>query len=188
MIYLTQSLPALYSKIGGDHPEHAVHSLLSNFSTKIFHANSCNITNKFASDMIGRALHRRASFNQGEGTSCNTGMGMSEGSSWGGNTSSGVSHSTGSNGQSSVGTNASSGSSWGGNDGWNRSRGNASSQNTSWGYAESMDHIVEPAAFGSGGLKTGGSANGGIVTAVWYQAARIFAATGTNHFVASSRQ
>ena len=185
--YLTQSLPALYAKIGGDHPEHVAHSLLSNFSTKIFHANSCNVTNKYASDLIGRELHRRASFNQAEGSSRNLGMGMSEGTNWGGNTSFGSSHSTSANGQSSSGSTSSSGSSWGGNDGWNRNRGLASSENVSRGYSEQMDNIIEPAAFGWA-LRTGGSANGGVITAIWYSASRRFAVTGTNHFVATFRQ
>lgn len=38
------------------------------------------------------------------------------------------------------------------------------------------------------GLLTGGHQNGGVVTAVWYQAGRSFAVTGTNHFIATFRQ
>lgn len=112
---------------------------------------------------------------------------MGEGSNWSTNSSFGSSSSRSSGGGWSAGTNSGGGSSQGGNDSWNRNRGSAASENTSWGYSEQMDYIVEPAAFGWG-LKTGGHANGGIVTAIWYQAGRIFAMTGTNHFIATFQQ
>jgi hypothetical protein len=187
VVYLTQSLPTLYAKIGGDNPQHAAHHLLGNFSTKIWHANSCPETNEWAAKIIGRRVHRRGSYNQGEGATSNYGLGMGEGENWGANSSFGSNSSHSSNGSSSSGSNSSAGSSRGGNDSRNRNRGSGTSENTSWGYSEQMDHIIEPATFGSG-LRTGGSAHGGRVTAIWYQAGRVFSTTGANHFVAEFQQ
>jgi hypothetical protein len=50
-----------------------------------------------------------------------------------------------------------------------------------------MDHAIEPAALGRM-LKTGGRANGGMVTGILYQSGRIFAASGSNYMVASFQQ
>lgn len=52
-IYITQNLSNYYAQMGGDASEHHVHSLIATLATKVFHANSDVITNKFASDLIG---------------------------------------------------------------------------------------------------------------------------------------
>lgn len=187
VVYLAQSLPSFYAKIGGSHPEHVTHHLLTNFNTKIFHANSCKITNSWASETIGRRLHRRASYSESEGTSRNYGLGMNEGENWGGSTQSGGSSSTGPNGAHSSGSNWGSGASWGGSDGRSRNLGSSTNYGTNSGWSEQADWIIEPGAF-AWGLRTGGPANGGIITAVWYQTGRIFGLTGGNHVIVRFRQ
>lgn len=52
-LQLTQNLPNLYISVGGDKYEYRVKSLLGNFGTKIFHANSCVDTNSWAESLIG---------------------------------------------------------------------------------------------------------------------------------------
>ncbi|OCX51928.1 hypothetical protein BEL04_18170 [Mucilaginibacter sp. PPCGB 2223] len=54
-VVLTQNLPNFYVAMGSDKTEYRVKSLLGNFGTKIFHANTCIETNKWASDLIGEA-------------------------------------------------------------------------------------------------------------------------------------
>ena len=63
-VYLTQSLPNYYAKMGGDNPRDAAHSLVGKFVTNIFHANSCPETNDFASRVVGRVLTRRGQLQQ----------------------------------------------------------------------------------------------------------------------------
>lgn len=66
-VYLTQSLPGYHAELGGgDVAKASVESLLTNLSTKIFHANGERSTNTFAADSIGQSLHDRSSWNVGE--------------------------------------------------------------------------------------------------------------------------
>lgn len=150
-VYLTQNLPGLYHHLKTDRPEHAARSLLGNFSTKIFHANTDEDTNRWAAEMIGKEvlLRRNFSFGETRGTSSgeswgeNEGwsisQGESEGSSW--SESSGGS----SGGSTGEGKNRGSGSSWswsqpsdllkGGSitTGNNRSKGTSTNRSKSWG-------------------------------------------------------
>lgn len=65
-VYLTQSLPAYFAELGGgDNAKSSVESLLTNLTTKIFHANGDRTTNKYASDTIGQSLTDRGSWNAG---------------------------------------------------------------------------------------------------------------------------
>ena len=79
------------------------------------------------------------------------------------------------------------GSSWGGSDNWGRNRGGGSSTNVSQGYSEQMDYTIEPGFFARG-LRTGGPANGNRVSAVWFQAGRLFQASSGNALFADFKQ
>lgn len=189
-IYLTQSLPGVYAKIGGQNAHDRAHHLISNMGVRIFCANSCTTTNDWASQVIGKTVQRRASFNASEGSNSsygsNMGMGTNEGSNhgWGTNNS----YSSGPNGNST-----SSGSSWneGRSEGSNESRGynhgSGTNRGTSHGWSENVDFLVQPGFFARG-LKTGGPANGNRVSAVWFQAGRTFAASGGNALVVEFQQ
>ena len=167
-VYLTQSLPTYYAKMGGDQPKHAADMLLANFVTKIFHNNADPETNRWAADTIGRVLQRRASYS--EGSSSGYSHGMNEGENDGWNRSWGSGSSTG-NGGGSSSSNSSSGKS--GGESWGRNRGRNSGESVSDGYSETMDYEIEPADF-SRALRTGGPPNGGIVNGIWFQAGRSF--------------
>lgn len=176
-IYLTQSLPILYAKVGGQNAHDRVHSLIANMGVRIFCANSCTTTNEWASRTIGKGVQRRASFNENEGSNASYGMSMGESSQWNREASN-------SNFMGHVG-----GFGWsmeprwgrtgseGGGDNHGRNRGTGTSRGTSWGYSETVDDIIQPGFF-TRGLKTGGPANGNRVSAVWTQAGRRFAASG----------
>lgn len=185
-VFLSQSLPTYYAKMGGENARDRVHHLLGNFATRIWHNNACHETNEWASKTIGRSLQTRNNFSEGEGRNYNSGMNMGEGTNWGSNSSSGGSVST-SNGNTTYGANWGSGSSSGGNDSQGRNRGSGSSTNVSHGTSEQMDYTIEPGAF-SRVLKTGGPANGNRVSAVWFQAGRHFHAAGGNALLAEFAQ
>lgn len=182
VVFLSQSLPTYYAKIGGDNARDRAHHLLGNFATRIWHNNACAETNEWAAKTIGRGLQARGSFNEGTGTSTNRGMNTGEGTSWGRSSGGGGSYSHGQSGGSS-GSSWHSGSTSGGSDNWGRNRGIGTSISTSHGYSEQMDYVVEPGEFGSM-LRTGGSANGKRVTAFWYQAGRRFNRSGNNLLLA----
>jgi hypothetical protein len=178
VIYLTQSLPTYYSKMGGDNPRDDAAGLVGKFVTHVFHSNQCPETNDWASRVIGKAITRRGNYSSGNSKSFNTGMssGQSENSgssssygssSGGGPTSSNSGHNSGG------GHNSGSGSNWGSN------RGQGTSQNISHGYSESMEFIVEPGDFARV-LKTGGKQNHNQVTGFWFQSGRVFRTSGTN--------
>ncbi|WBY08944.1 TraM recognition domain-containing protein [Sphingomonas sp. 7/4-4] len=176
-IALTQSLPGLYAKLGGPNAHDRAHHLIANMGVRIFCANSCVTTNAWASQTIGKAVQRRASYSESEGTNTSYGSAMNEGSGW-------SREASDSNFMGHVGGFGwSMDPSWGrngsesGNDGWSRNRGHGSSQGTSQGYSETVDDIV-PAGFFASGLKTGGPANGNRVGALWVQAGKRFAASG----------
>jgi hypothetical protein len=178
-VYLTQSLPNYYAKMGGDNPRDAAHSLVGKFVTNIFHANSCPETNDFASRVVGRILTRRGNFSSGNSRNLNLGMsaGNSEQSGWSSNHGFSSNHTVGQGGQSSStsgsGSNDSKGNNWGSN------RGQGVSRNESRGYSESMEYAIEPGDFARI-LRTGGRENGNQVTAVWFQSGRTFKCSGSN--------
>lgn len=178
-VYLTQNLPGLYHHLKTDRPEHAARSLLGNFATKIFHANTDEDTNRWAAEMIGKEvlLRRNFSFSETRGTSSgeswgeNEGwslsQGESEGSSW--------SESSGGNtgGSTGEGKNRSSGSSWswsqpsdvlkGGSLTTGNNRGNGTSTNrskswgTNWGRMFGGNRGTSRTVGQSGGRNTGGT-------------------------------
>lgn len=189
-IYLTQSLPSMYAKLGGANARDRAHHLIGNFGIKIFCANSCAETNDFAARTIGRALQDRANSSRAEGHSTNSGMSMGDGSNWGVNSSHGYNSgwSSGPGGSSSSGgTSWSQGSSAGGSDNRGANRGQGTSSTVSQGSSEVMDYIIEPGLFGRI-LRMGGPANGNRVSAIWYQAGRIFRASQGNALLVEFQQ
>jgi hypothetical protein len=189
-VLLTQSLPTLYATMPGDNARDKVDQLVGLCATKIWHSTSCTHTAKWAADMIGRTLHQRGNFSAGDSYSENRGTTMGLGDNWGGNSSSGASFgSSTQDGKTSYNSShsTSSGSSWGGNANYGRSQGFATSRSRNAGWSEAMDHIIEPADFGRM-LKTGGKANRGVVTGIWYQSGRNFATTGSNFMLAEFQQ
>ncbi len=182
-VFLSQSLPTFYAKMGGENSRDRVHHLLGNFATRIWHNNACAETNEWAARTVGRTVQQRGTFSENEGTSTNAGMNRGENNNQGGQRGGGGS--VGPNGQSSSSWN--SGTSWGSGDQWGDNRGRGSSRGSSWGYSEQMDYLIEPAAF-SRMLKTGGPAHGNRVSAVWYQAGRSFQSSGGNALLAEFMQ
>jgi hypothetical protein len=178
-VYLTQSLPTYYAKIGGDNPRDAANALVGKFMTHIYHSNACPETNEYAARVIGKVMTRRGNYSRGEGQSVN--FGMNEGGSENTGTSSNWGHSSGSSseGGSNASFNSGSGRSSSSGTSWGASRGRATSENVSRGYSESMEYAIEPGDFARI-LKTGGRQNGNRVTGVWFQGGRVFKETGSN--------
>ena len=175
-VYLTQSLPTYYARIGGDNPQHRADMLLANFVTKIFHNNADPVTNRWASDTIGRSLQNRRNYSQGESYGSSSGLNDGGSTSWGSNSSFGGSADNKGNSSSTWG----SGSNTGGGDSWGRNRGRTSGESSSAGYSETMDAEIEPAVFARD-LRTGGPANRGRVTGLWFQAGKTFTDSHRNY-------
>jgi hypothetical protein len=190
-VFLSQSLPTFFAKMGGEHPRERVHHLLGNFATKIWHSNACFETNRWAADTLGQVVKRRGNFSEGEGTSLNYGANMGVGSNWGTTASAGgncgTSYSSQGGSSSSSGSSWSSGTSVGENDNRGRNRGQSESSNVSHGYSEQMGYLLEPGDFGRM-FKTGGPGNGNRVSAIWYQAGRRFHHSGGNALLAEFQQ
>ena len=176
-IYLTQSLPGMYAKLGGQNAHDRAHHLISNMGVRIFCANNCTTTNQWAAETIGKGVQRRASFNESEGTNTSYGMNLGESAQWSreARDEAFLGHSSGF-GWSMESLWGRSGTD-GGGDQWGRNRGSGSNHGTSQGWSEQVDWLVDPAFF-SRGLKTGGPANDNRVSAIWAQAGRRFAASG----------
>jgi hypothetical protein len=69
-VYLTQNLPNYYAAMGGSEKgKDLTHAMLANFQTKIWHQNTCHITNTWAADTIAKQWESRDS----EGFSRNLG-------------------------------------------------------------------------------------------------------------------
>jgi hypothetical protein len=186
-VFISQSLPTYYAKMGGDNAHDRVHHLLGNFGTKIWHnLGGCAETAEWAAKTLGRKLHVRQNWSEGHGQNHSTGMNMGEGENWGQSSQSGGSSSYSKQGSSS-GSSWSSGNSSGGSDNRGRNHGYGTSSNSSHGYSEQMDWVLEPGAF-SRGLMTGGPANRNRVSAIWYQAGRSFNATHSNAMLAEFQQ
>ncbi|MBS0473089.1 MAG: TraM recognition domain-containing protein [Proteobacteria bacterium] len=177
-VYLTQSLPTYYAKIGGEQAKHKADMLLANFVTKVFHNNADPETNRWAADTIGRVLQQRANYSEGTSNSRSRSMSEGESSNWGANASVSVSRDAHGN----YSTSSSSGTNWGGGENLSRNRGATRGDSTSSGYSETMDYEIEPGAF-SRILKTGGPANGNNVTAVWFQAGKVFRDSHRNYLL-----
>lgn len=182
-VFLTQSLPTYYAKIGGDNAKHATDMLLANFQTKVFHNNSCPETNRFAADTLGRSLQFRGNFGNSETYGHSHGMNAGEGINWGTNASS----STSIDQRGNISSSSSSGFSFGGGTNWGRNRGVNSSSGSSSGASEVMDYEIEPGDFARH-LLTGGRANRGRVSAIWFQAGKRFTETNRNYLLTTFRQ
>ena len=182
-VYLTQSLPTYYARMGGPQPQHAADMLLANFQTRIFHNNACAVTNRWASDTIGRSMQVRYNESSGSSSGYSTGMNAGENASWG--SSQGSGGSSDSRGGSSSSWN--SGSNRGGGDNWGRNRGRNSGQSNSAGFSETMDVEIDPAVFARD-LATGGPANGGRVTGLWLSAGRRFTESRRNYLHVTFQQ
>lgn len=176
VVFLSQNLPTYYAKMGS-RETHATDALIGKFNTQIFHRNACHRTNEFASNLIGRGLHRRRNYSEGQGFNQSYGMNSGAGSS----RTHDSTYSYGLNTTQEI-RNRNSSSHWGDN------RGYGSSSNNTEGYSEVMDYLIEPAVFGKE-LRSGGPANDNIVTAIWYSAGGNFKATkGANVVFPAFRQ
>jgi hypothetical protein len=58
-IYITQNITSYEAQMKGYNSQSIVYSFLGNLQTKIFHANSDTVTNKYASDLIAKAYSIR---------------------------------------------------------------------------------------------------------------------------------
>lgn len=133
-VYLTQSLPTVHAWMNGRMPEKTADALLANFQPKLFHANSCPITNQWAADMIGKVWPWVATHGSNEGWSESEGMNVNRGSS--------STSSDRGNGFFSL--------QWG----WGKNRSNSRSGGSSSSRSQHLDHEVLPSAFtrlGKGG-------------------------------------
>jgi hypothetical protein len=188
VVFATQSLPTIYAKIGGDHPHDRGQHFVGSFNNVILHSSGCPETNEWFGRKLGRTTHMRSSVSQGQGGGDNFGLNMGEGTNWGTNSSFGSSSSSGSgSGSGSSSSNSSHGSSYGSSDNWGRSRGTNSSWNAGQSWSEQSDWVIEPGFFARG-LKTGGTAYRGRVTAVWFRAGHSFAATNSNFMMVEFQQ
>jgi uncharacterized membrane protein YgcG len=182
-VFMTQSLPAYYAKIGTDNPQGAASALVGKFKTLVFNSNSCPETNEYAARVLGKVITRRGNYSAGNSRNVNVGMNSGQNNSRG--SSHGYSGHSGGQGGYSSGTNT--GNNHGSGESWGDSRGRGYSDNVSRGYSESMEYQMEPGDFGRI-LKTGGRANNFIVTGVWYQNGRIFEASGSNMLIEAFKQ
>jgi hypothetical protein len=187
--YMTQSLPNYFTKMGGDNPRDDAYSLAGKFKTQVFFSNSCPETNEYASRVIGRVLTKRSNWNAGTSRNVNFGMSSGESENSGSNSNYGSSsnRSWGGSGGGSHGGSSSSGSSSGRGNNWGSNKGEGRGESESRGYSESMENLIEPGDFARI-LKTGGPANNGLVTGVWFQREKIFEASGQNMMIQTFQQ
>jgi hypothetical protein len=190
-VYITQNLPSLYARLGGHHPQDRADAILGNFQTKIFHANTDPRTNQWASEMIGKRLHRRASGNWSDGWSEQASEGSSGNWSHQEGTSKGRSSGSSAGGTCS-GQRGTGQFTWGVNSGRNSGTSESHSRGSGWstgtsagisgseggGWSEQMDYAVPPAFFANG-LRQGGERNNFFVSAILLQANRVFSLTGS---------
>jgi hypothetical protein len=181
-VYLTQSLPTYYAKMG-ENAKPKADMLLANFVTKIFHNNADPETNRWAADTVGRVIQRRGTYN--EGTSSSRTMGMNEGENTNRGWSSG--HGFSSDGRGNFSSSSNFGSTGGSGESTGRNRGLNRGESYSGGYTETMDYEIEPADFGRV-LKTGGPSNSNNVTAVWFQAGKTFRDSHRNYLLTRFQQ
>ncbi|HEX4231153.1 MAG TPA: hypothetical protein VHZ07_20920 [Bryobacteraceae bacterium] len=165
---MTQSLPAYFSKIGGDNPRDAAMNLAGKYMTHVYFSNGCAETNEFAAKTCGRVMKRHANYSAGENHGTSYGMNYGTGSNSGSSSSWG-------NGILPGNTTTNKGSS----DNWGENRGQSRGTSTSRGYSESMEYAIEPGDFGRC-FKTGGAANNYQVTGIWYRSGETFKASGGN--------
>lgn len=165
-VYLTQNLPTYYARIQARSPQDVADSLIGNFGTKIFHAQSDPRTNQWAADLIGKVTHWR----QSEGENVNTGWNRNRNSG----ESSGSGSSSGGDGMGSSSSN--SGTTYG------TGSGQSGGSGLNWSAQEQIDYAIQPAYFTS--LRK----SGGMVDAVLFQGGRPFRHSGANWLPVSFRQ
>jgi hypothetical protein len=68
-VFIAQNVPGIYAALGGRSGHDAADKLLANLGTKVLHANSCQRTNQWAADIVGKTLQWRHSRTQNDGTS-----------------------------------------------------------------------------------------------------------------------
>ena len=182
-VYLTQSLPSYVAKIGGENAKAKADMLLAGFLTKIFHNNADFETNSWASNTIGKSIQMRGNYSQGRSGGQSVGMSSGGSTQWGTNSS----HGGSTDGRGGESSNWNHGSSQGGGSNWGQNIGTNSGWSTSNGANEAMDYEIEAGEF-SRNLLTGGPANQGRVTGLWFQAGKRFTATQRNYLLASFKQ
>lgn len=164
-VYLTQNLPTYYARIQARNPQDVADSLLGNFSTKIFHAQTDPRTNQWAADLIGKGTVWRQS--QGENVHTDWNQSRNFGDS------SGTSSSSGGNNYSS-GSN--SGISYG------QQAGNSGGSGANWSVQEQIDYAIQPSYF------TTLRKSGGTVDALLFQGGKPFRHSGATWLPVSFRQ
>ncbi len=177
-VFMSQSLPTFYAKIGGANPKHKADMLLGNLATKVFHSLADHETALWAAESIGKTIQRRGNYSEGQNHGSSHGMNTGEGTNWGVNSSVSISN----DGKGNQSTSISSGSSSGLNENWGRNRGFNTGESVSQGYSEVVDYEIQPGDFARV-LKTGGAANGNEVSAVWFQSGRLFSVSGRNYLL-----
>ena len=167
-VMMTQNLPLIYSRIGGNLPEHTVNALIGNLRTRIFHTNSDMTTNEWAAKLVGKSTFWRENLGSNSGWSSGTSEGFNEGKNRGW---SGTLSNSGGN------LNWSSGDSGGHSSGWSKGTNEGRSGGRSHSVSEQRDYAVEPEDFARD-LKSGGPADGYQVTGVIMQAGRTYKRNG----------
>ncbi len=76
-VYIGQNLPGILACMGGTSGEPFMKALLGNLTTKIFHANAEETTNRYAAEAIGRDLQEQQSFSAGMNSMSSTSLGKS---------------------------------------------------------------------------------------------------------------
>jgi hypothetical protein len=181
VVYLTQSLPTYYAQLGPGKQDSA-EALIGKFGTQVFCANACPKTNKYASELIGRAIHRRATEGRSVGSNTSRGLNSGQNANRGSSSGDGTSYGQAPSFNHNSGTNTGSGENWGSN------LGRGTNEGANWGTSEQMDFLVEPRCFASD-LKTGGPMNRNLVTAYWVKAGAQFKdGDGGNYLITSFRQ
>lgn len=202
-IYLTQNLPTYYALLPGRDPKSSAESLLGNFQTKIFHANTDAVTNQYASDLIGKSLQRRGSgswsvndgWSRGENESggWSSQSGENRGRNWGHSSNGSATYSDSGQASYTFGTGSNRGGQKGTSRSWSRSRNRGTSESVSGGmtegggWSEQMDHTVPSVAFASR-LRKGGQSDDWLVDAVIVQGGRRFAITNAHWLPCTFRQ
>ena len=158
---LTQSIPGLVSKISGSKAEHIANALLACCNTKIFHANGCHITNKYAADIIDKGTIIRYNGGSNVGWSDTVGDGYTSGSSGDGKT---TSHS----------------------DSITNNRSHTKSGGHSLGWSEQTDYLVQPGVFTR--LRKGGRVNRRQVDAIIFQTGKMWHHSGKTFLSVTFRQ
>jgi type IV secretory pathway TraG/TraD family ATPase VirD4 len=60
-LYITQNIPNYRARMGGHNANDLVLGFLGTLSNKVFHANSCSTTNRYASELLGQVYYEKKS-------------------------------------------------------------------------------------------------------------------------------